>query len=107
MKIDNPPNMFEKVIRALDAGKSPVKTWYDFGRKLGIPVSDLDMGGREDLREGGRPSKVLLSMLGTWENVVSLRTFVQVLRDIGRGEIVRMLFDYYDNGKQIDSENPV
>lgn len=89
MEIDNPPSVLEKVSGALDARKSPLKTWYDRGRKLGITASYLDMGGREDLREGGRPSKVLLSMLGTWEKVVSLRTFVQVLRDIGTSDIVR------------------
>ena len=54
-----------------------------------MTASYLDMGGCEDLREGGRPSKVLLSMLGTWEKVVWLRTFVQVLRDIGTSDIVR------------------
>ena len=62
---------------------------------------------REDHREDGRPTKALLTILGTWEEVVSLRAFVQVLGELGRNDITRKLFDYYDSGKQIVSENPV
>ena len=107
MKIDNLPHDVEEIICALDARRACLKDWYDVGRKLEVPASKLDMVGREDHRQGGRPTKILLSILGTWENVVSLREFVQVLSDIGRNDITRKLFDYYDNGKQIVSENPV
>ena len=107
MKINSLPHAVEEIIFALDAKKTCCKDWYDVGRKLGVSPSDLDMVKREDHREGGRPTKCLLTILGTWQNVVSLRTFVQVLGDIGRNDITRKLFDYYGNENQIVSENPV
>ncbi|XP_029198350.2 uncharacterized protein LOC114963339 isoform X2 [Acropora millepora] len=107
VKIDNLPHAVEEIICALDARTPCCKDWYDVGRKLEVPASRLDMVRREDHREGGRPTKALLTILGTWEDVVSLRAFVQVLGELGRNDITRKLFDYYDTGKQIVSENPV
>lgn len=107
MKIDNLPHAVEEIICVLDARTPCCKDWYDVGRKLEVPASRLDMVRREDHREDGRPTKALLTILGTREDVVSLRAFVQVLGELGRNDITRKLFDYYDTGKQIVSENPV
>ena len=95
MKIDDLPHEVEEIICALDAKRSCSKGWYDVGRKLEISRSVLHQVKREDNREGGSPTNGLLDILGAQENVVSLRKFVQVLRDIGRNDISRKLFDYY------------
>jgi len=104
--IDKLPDEVEEIICALDARRRCCKGWYDVGRKLKISKSVLDRVKREDLREDGSPSNVLLSILGTQENVVTLRKFVQVLRDIGRNDISRKIFDYYYE-RQTVSESSV
>ena len=106
MKIDNLPHEAEEIICALDAKRSCCKGWYDVGRKLKVSQLELDLVKSEDHREGGSPTRGLLSILGTRENVVSLREFVQVLGDIGRNDISKNLFDYYHE-KQTVSESPV
>lgn len=106
MKIDDLPDEVEEIICALDAKGPCCKGWYHVGRKLKISKSVLNLLRREDLREGGSPTSGLLSKLATQENVVSLRKFVQVLRDIGRNDISRKIFDYYHE-KETVSENSV
>ena len=106
VKIDDLPDEVEEIICALDAKGSCRKGWYHVGRKLEIPKSVLNRVKREDLREGGSPTNVLLSILVTQENVVSLRKFVQVLCDIGRNDISRKIFNYYHE-KQTVSESSV
>lgn len=50
---------------------------------------------REDAREGGSPTTLLLSLLRTWENVVLLRKFVQVLHDVGRHDVANPILEFY------------
>ena len=101
MKLDELPVEVEEIICALDARGPCCKGWYDVGRKLKISKSVLNVVKREDLREGGSPTAGLLSILATQENVVSLRNFVQVLRDVGRNDIARKIFGYYRENQTV------
>lgn len=85
----------EECIKKLDAKRYPCKNWYHVGRKLGVSNDDLDEMRRDDDWQGGSPTRSLLSMLGTAENVVSLRAFVQVLHDLKRNDIANGIFAIY------------
>lgn len=95
MKIDSIPYEVEDQIKALDANLPHSKNWWDVGRKLEVPTPRLELVKREDAREGGSPTSTLLSILRTRENIVSLRTLVQVLHDLERHDIANPILDFY------------
>jgi len=95
VKIDNIPYEVEDQIKALDANRPHSKNWWDVGRKLEVPIPQLELVKREDAREGGSPTSTLLSILRTRENIVSLRTLVQVLHDLERHDIANPILDFY------------
>lgn len=105
LKIDNIPYEVEDHIKALDANLPPSKNWWDVGRKIGVPVTQLELIKREDSREGGSPTTHLLSTLRTWENVVSLRRFVQVLHDLERHDIANPILDFYKSQSSNNDTN--
>ena len=55
---------------------------------------------REEGREGGSPTSALLSLLTTWDSVITLRQFVCVLHQLGRHDVTKLIFDFYRNGVQ-------
>ena len=59
--------------------KAPLQNWWEVGRTIKIPDSDLDTIKIEENREGGSPTKLLLSYLSAMEKVLSLKEFVQVI----------------------------
>ena len=87
----------EECIKKLDAKKYPCKNWYHVGRKLGVSNDDLDEMKRDDDRQGGSPTRSLLSVLCTAQNVLSLRAFVQVLHDLKRNDIANGIFAIYQS----------
>jgi len=95
VKIDSIPYEVEDQIKALDANLPHSKNWWDVGRKLEVPTPRLELVKREDAREGGSPTSTLLSILRTRENIVSLRTLVQVLHDLERHDIANPILDFY------------
>ena len=95
VKINTIPYEVEELIKRLDEKRPQCKNWRDVGRKLGVSVSDLNLIKREDDREGGSPTTSLLSNLCTWENIISLRKFVQTLHDLKRHDIVNAVIEFY------------
>jgi len=95
LKIDGIPYEVEELIIKLDAKRAFCKHWYHVGRKLGVSVEDLGQLKREEDREGGSPTRCLLSFLGTSEEVVSLREFVRVLYDLRRSDIGKQICEFY------------
>lgn len=85
------------IVSGLDENKAQAKNWYDVGRKLGLSRSDLNHIKREDLRQGGSPTKVLIDKLVTLKSVVTVRCFVHALHYLGRHDIVNRVFDFYRN----------
>ncbi|XP_068694563.1 uncharacterized protein [Montipora foliosa] len=88
------PYEVEELTYALDANQPLSKNWYHVGRKLGVSRSDLDLVKREDGREGGSPTNVLLSVLRAKDNI-SLRAFVKATHDIGRNDIANNIIEFY------------
>lgn len=99
MKIDDIDYDVELIIvSGLDENKAQAKNCrYDVGRKLGLSRSDLNHIKREDLRQGGSPTEVLIYKLGTLKSVVTARCFVHALHYLGRHDIVNRVFDFYRN----------
>ena len=96
IKIDNLPYDVEDVlVKMLDAVRPRTKHWWDVGRKIGIPTSDLEIVKREDYREGGSPTTTLIRILSTQENVLSLRTFVETIHNLGRHDICNAICELY------------
>ena len=96
MKIDNiEPYQVEVIlINNLDITQRCVKNWWDVGRMLGIPDSELRFVKQEYNREGGSPTKCLLGILST-RNVVSLRTFVETTHKLNRHDICKAIYEVY------------
>lgn len=99
MKIDNidPYEVENFLIENLDAKRSYTKNWWDVGRMLGISVSELGKVKQEENREGGSPTKCLLGILSTWENVVSLRKFVETTHKLRRHDICNVIYEFYQS----------
>lgn len=85
------------IVSGLDENKAQAKNWYDVGWKLGLSRSDLNHIKREDLRQEGSPTKVLIDKLSTLQSVVTVRCFVYALHYLGRHDIVNPIFDFYRN----------
>ena len=96
MKIDNiEPYQVEVILTdSLDVTQRCVKNWWDVGRTLGIPVSELRSVKQEYKREDGSPTKCLLEILRT-RNVVSLRTFVETTHKLNRHDICKAIYEVY------------
>ena len=62
---------------------------------------------REDDRQGGSPTTLLLSTLRTSENVVSLRTFVEGLHDLRRHDIANAILGFYQSQAANNDTNAV
>ena len=99
------PYEVEELTYALDANQPLSKNWYHVGRKLGVSRSELDLVKREDGREGGSPTNVLLSFLRTKDNI-SLRAFVQATHDVSRNDIANNIIEFY-RSQQGNSETPI
>ena len=98
MKIDDIDYEVELIIvSGLDENKARAKNWYDVGRKLGLSRSVLNHIKREDLRQEGSPTKVLIDKLSTLQSVVTVRCFVHALHYLGRHDIVNPIFEFYRN----------
>ena len=95
MRINSIPYEVEEFINKLDAKQPWLKNWYDVGRKLRVSIDDLNLIKREDDRQGGTPTTSLISELCTWEDVISLRKFVQVLHDLKRNDIANPIIEFY------------
>ena len=88
LSIDLPYDV-EEILRKLDAVSAGKKNWWHLGRKLNVPIETLELIKREDSREGGSPTKVLLTLLGTYKHVPTLREIVVVLQELERHDIVK------------------
>lgn len=97
MKIDNiEPYQVEVILTDnLDINQRCVRNWWDVGRTLGIPVSELRIVKQEYSREGGSPTKCLLGILSTSGKVVSLRTFVETTHKLNRHDICKAIYEVY------------
>ena len=82
------------MIQKLDAKSRGIKNLYHVGRELDIPVADLRNAELEYERPTGSPTKVLIEMLHTKDNL-SLRKFVTVLQEVGRNDIAHGICNFY------------
>ena len=95
MRINEIPYEVEERIKNLDTKKQQSKNWYDVGRKLAMSKDELDLIKRENDREDGSPTSLVLSKLSTRDNVISLKEFVIVLHDLERNDIANAIIKYY------------
>ena len=102
--MDSIPFEVEEKIKGLDAKLPHCKTWFDVGRKLGVPVEVLNLIKREDDREGGSPTTHLLSHLRNFEDVVTLRKFVTVLHELRRNDIANAILEFYTTQASNDDQ---
>ena len=100
LTIDRIPPQIEQIILKLDGRKLSAKNWYPVARTLGLSMDATDDIRREEGREGGSPTSALLSLLTTWDSVITLRQFVCVLHQLGRHDVTKLIFDFYRNGVQ-------
>ena len=84
MKINNtlPYDVEEILIQKLDVNRRCVKNWWDIGRKLEISDSELRNVKQEENREGESPTRCLLVILSTKENIISLRKFIEITHEL-------------------------
>ena len=103
MKITNiEPYQVEVIlIEKLDVSCRCIRNWWDVGRMLGISDSKLQNMKQEQNREGGSPTKCLLGYLGTLENVVSLREFVETTHHLGRHDICSAIYRFYQSQQTV------
>ena len=100
LTINSIPFGVESIILKLDERKLSVNNWYPVARTLGLSMDETDNLRREECREGGSPTSALLRQLTTWKSVITLRQFVRVLRQLGRHDVTKLIFDFYRNGEQ-------
>ena len=93
--VSNLPYYVEAILCKLDAVSAGKNNWWHLGRKLNVPEEKLEMIKREDNREGGSPTTVLLTLLRTYEHVPTLREIVVVLQDLGRHDIAKDVCSWY------------
>lgn len=105
VKIDRIPFEVSEFIKRLDAKRPLCKNWFDVGHKLGVSNDDLNLMKREDDREGGSPTTLLLSNLSTFENVVTVRAFVQALHDLRRNDIANDILAFYQRQASNNGSN--
>ena len=84
------------LIEKLDVNQRCVKNWWDVGRMLGISNSTLQSVKKEE-NQGGSPTRCLLGILGTLENVVSLREFVGITIKLNRHDICNAIYEFYQS----------
>lgn len=93
---DLPFQVENKLIKMLDAKKPLLPNWWHVGRVY--ETEDLDIIKREEDREGGSPTKSLLSCISIMEKVPSLKEFMQVIHsELGRHDICRAIAGFYQN----------
>ena len=99
MKINNtlPYDVEDILIQKLDVNRRCVKNWWDVGRKLEISDSELRNVKQEENREGGSPTRCLLGILNTWENIISLRKFMEITHELKRHDICSAIYEFYQN----------
>jgi len=98
MKINTMPFEVEDIlIQKLDVNRRCLKNWWHVGRMLGISDSELQNVKQEENREGGSPTKCLLGLLSTLENVVSLREFVKTTHKLKRHDICNAIYEFYQS----------
>ena len=85
------------LIQKLDVNRRCLKNWWHVGRMLGISDSELQNVKQEENREGGSPTKCLLGLLSTLENVVSLREFVKTTHKLKRHDICNAIYEFYQS----------
>ena len=99
MKINNiEPYQVEVILtHKLDVNRPCHRNWWDVGRMLGISDSELQILKQEYNREGGSPTKCLLGVLSTSENVIFLRTFVETTHKLNRHDICNAVYEVYQS----------
>lgn len=106
IKLDDslPYRVETNLITLLNAKMAPLPNWWDVGRTIGIPESDLYKIKAEEDREGGSPARVLLRYLCTMEKVPSLKELIQVIHsELGRHDICKAIGGFYQSQNTVNT----